>query len=708
MQEELNKFERLEVWEIGPRPDRVMIITLKWILKDSRIALTAFTDTDHAGCQDTKRSTPGSMQLLGDRLMRSQLTNYGLGFNKIPLYRDNKSAIALCCNNVQHSRSKHIDIRYHFIKEQVENEVGELYFVRTEYQLADMLTKALGRERIDFLKTTLGMRSMSPETLKIWDREWMYNMADDGYLSITYRTKVESFLDYAFSNEEYAHGETASRFQHEGQSFTPIEDDDVDGCTQMVMDAIGKKSPSQNIDVLLRPLVDELLTLYNDGIETYDTARKENLIMKVVLLWTVSDFPAYAMLSGWSTHGKLACPYCMGNSRSFQLEHRGKPCWFDCHRNFLPSTHPYRKDKRGFIAFNVVLGGPPLELNGDQVWKQIHPYLTVYEDTIPTIGKPMLMNKLTKERCLNKSGKLDFATVLVEVSADEELPHSLKIPYHVLGDEPPRDGNKVGNGNYQGNKDDNEGFVTVGRKNRPVNVKGNTFQDNRDMSYGYLSQSRGARKIDNHINANSKKRGNKYVLVDHSNFKSKVLVRGTSSKSTLDGVCMEEVLVLNSFQALDDHEVIDVIKPGIYPSSDIDCHKYGLDPSCKDDDISSSEGRMADEIRPENVIVNGQGKSNWVSNSAACAIRTGSIVGWDPNSVRVMVLNQRNLWKDLVIHSRIVKDFPWVLLGDFNYILNPYERYVGSLSITHGMADFKDCLAKIKVSDLVMSGLKFT
>ncbi|GKF49134.1 hypothetical protein Tco_0142385 [Tanacetum coccineum] len=64
--------------------------------------------------------------------MRSQLTNYGLGFNKIIMYYDNKSAIALCCNNVQHSRSKHIDIRFHFIKEQVENRVVELYFVNME------------------------------------------------------------------------------------------------------------------------------------------------------------------------------------------------------------------------------------------------------------------------------------------------------------------------------------------------------------------------------------------------------------------------------------------------------------------------------------------------------------------------------------------------------------------------------------------------
>nr|GFB53033.1 copia protein [Tanacetum cinerariifolium] len=92
--------------------------------------------------------------------------DYGLGFNKIPMYCNNKSAIALCCNNVQHSRSKHIDIRYHFIKEQVENGVIELYFVNTEYQLADLFTKALGRDRIDFLTNKLGMRSFTPETLK--------------------------------------------------------------------------------------------------------------------------------------------------------------------------------------------------------------------------------------------------------------------------------------------------------------------------------------------------------------------------------------------------------------------------------------------------------------------------------------------------------------------------------------------------------------
>ncbi|GJZ86416.1 hypothetical protein Tco_0658026 [Tanacetum coccineum] len=109
------------------RPDLVFAVC------DSCIALTAYADADHASCQDTIRSTSSSMQLLGERLVSwsSQLTDYGLGFNKIPLYCDNKSAIALCCSNIQHSRSKHIDVRYHFIKEQLENGVVELYFVRT-------------------------------------------------------------------------------------------------------------------------------------------------------------------------------------------------------------------------------------------------------------------------------------------------------------------------------------------------------------------------------------------------------------------------------------------------------------------------------------------------------------------------------------------------------------------------------------------------
>ncbi|GJT11055.1 retrovirus-related pol polyprotein from transposon TNT 1-94 [Tanacetum coccineum] len=135
-----------------------------WYPKDTTMALTAYADADRAGCQNTRRSTSGSAQFLGDKLilwMRSQLTDYGFAFNKIPLYCDNRSAIALCCNNVQHSRSKHIDILHHFIREQVEKGVVELYFVTTYYQLADIFTKALPRERKNLATASRGKKKIA-------------------------------------------------------------------------------------------------------------------------------------------------------------------------------------------------------------------------------------------------------------------------------------------------------------------------------------------------------------------------------------------------------------------------------------------------------------------------------------------------------------------------------------------------------------------
>nr|GEZ60056.1 retrovirus-related Pol polyprotein from transposon TNT 1-94 [Tanacetum cinerariifolium] len=184
---------------------------------ESSVALTAFANADHAGCQDTRRSTSGSVQFLGERLiswsskrqksvaissteaeyialsLMDAITAVGLrpciqqnsnvlekgklwihhiivikalDLTKFQCIATIKVLLLLSCNNVQHSRSKHIDIRYHLIKKLVENGVIKLYFVNTEYQLADLFTKALGRDRIEFLTTKLGIRSFTPETLK--------------------------------------------------------------------------------------------------------------------------------------------------------------------------------------------------------------------------------------------------------------------------------------------------------------------------------------------------------------------------------------------------------------------------------------------------------------------------------------------------------------------------------------------------------------
>ncbi|GJR07509.1 hypothetical protein Tco_0790161 [Tanacetum coccineum] len=83
--------------------------------------------------------------------MRTQLLDYGYKYNRISMYCDSKSAIAISCNPVQHSHTKHINIQYHFIKEHVEKGTVKLYFVGTEYQLVDLFTKALPKERFEYL-----------------------------------------------------------------------------------------------------------------------------------------------------------------------------------------------------------------------------------------------------------------------------------------------------------------------------------------------------------------------------------------------------------------------------------------------------------------------------------------------------------------------------------------------------------------------------
>nr|GEY86103.1 hypothetical protein [Tanacetum cinerariifolium] len=147
---------------------------------------------------DTFKSTSGGAQFLGEKLvswsskkkgctalstaeveyvslsaccaqvlwMRTKFTDYGFHFNKIPIYYNSKSAIAISCNPVQHSRTKHIDVHYHFIKEHAEKDTIELYFVKTDYQLANIFTKARPADRFNYLVHRLGMRSLSPKELE--------------------------------------------------------------------------------------------------------------------------------------------------------------------------------------------------------------------------------------------------------------------------------------------------------------------------------------------------------------------------------------------------------------------------------------------------------------------------------------------------------------------------------------------------------------
>nr|GEZ50031.1 retrovirus-related Pol polyprotein from transposon TNT 1-94 [Tanacetum cinerariifolium] len=125
-----------------------------WYPKDFGFALTAFANADYAGCQDTRRSTSGSAQFLGGRL--------------VSWSSKKKKSTAISTTEAEYiALSKHIDIRHHFIKEQVERRIVELYFIETKYQLADIFTKALPRKRFETLLPLLGVQQMSLETLLI-------------------------------------------------------------------------------------------------------------------------------------------------------------------------------------------------------------------------------------------------------------------------------------------------------------------------------------------------------------------------------------------------------------------------------------------------------------------------------------------------------------------------------------------------------------
>ncbi|GJY14644.1 retrovirus-related pol polyprotein from transposon TNT 1-94 [Tanacetum coccineum] len=181
--------------------EHVLVPRILPILKvnvDSGFELIAYSDADHACCKDDCKSTSGGLQFLGGKIvswsskkqdytamstaeaeyvslfaccaqviwMQTQLLDYGYKYNRILMYCDSKSAIAISCNPVQHSKTKHIDIRYHFIKEHVERGTVEIYFVGTAYQLADLFTKELLKERFEYLVHRIGMRCMTPTQLE--------------------------------------------------------------------------------------------------------------------------------------------------------------------------------------------------------------------------------------------------------------------------------------------------------------------------------------------------------------------------------------------------------------------------------------------------------------------------------------------------------------------------------------------------------------
>ncbi|XP_071687837.1 uncharacterized protein [Rutidosis leptorrhynchoides] len=129
-------------------------------------------------------------------------------------------------------------------------------------------------------------------------------------------------------------------------------------------------APGNNIDVYLEPPVDELKLLWDHGVETYDSSTNSNFQMRAGMVWTISDFPAYANLSGWSTKGKLACPSYHKHTKSIRLKRSRKFVFMGYHR-FLSKRHAYRKDKNSFDGTEE-LESKPTCLTGSDVLNELN------------------------------------------------------------------------------------------------------------------------------------------------------------------------------------------------------------------------------------------------------------------------------------------------------------------------------------------------
>ncbi|XP_059297176.1 uncharacterized protein LOC132050130 [Lycium ferocissimum] len=137
----------------------------------------------------------------------------------------------------------------------------------------------------------------------------------------------------------------------------------------------GPRSPGNVIDIYLQPLIEELNVLWEFGVETYDASRNRTFQMRAALLWTINDFPMYAMLAGWSTKGKLACPCCNYGTNFRYLKHSQKMCYMD-HRVFLPMD-PWRSNRRSFNG-KIEFRPPPPLLKGTDVFNSLQHVTNVF------------------------------------------------------------------------------------------------------------------------------------------------------------------------------------------------------------------------------------------------------------------------------------------------------------------------------------------
>ncbi|WVZ75646.1 LOW QUALITY PROTEIN: hypothetical protein U9M48_023682 [Paspalum notatum var. saurae] len=181
-----------------------------WYSSGSSLSLRGFSDADHAGCRIDRKSTSGTCQLLGTSLssrkqasvslftteaeyiaaagccsqllwMKATLSDFGLRFGKIPLLVDSTSAISVAKNPVLHSRTKHIDVRFHFLRDHYEKGDIDLIHVVSANQLADIFTKPIEFDAFTHLRGGVELLACS-----------LHRLHDEGVDNALIKGEIES------------------------------------------------------------------------------------------------------------------------------------------------------------------------------------------------------------------------------------------------------------------------------------------------------------------------------------------------------------------------------------------------------------------------------------------------------------------------------------------------------------------------------------
>jgi hypothetical protein len=128
---------------------------------------------------------------------------------------------------------------------------------------------------------------------------------------------------------------------------------------------LGSDHPGPKLNVMLKPLINELKELWN-GVEAYDSSKKQKFTLRAAYLWPIHDFMTYNIFVGWSIHDRLTCLICRSDTDCFCLTAGGKISYFDYHRRWLPPKHPFRMQKDSFRKDTIIKKGPLKRLSGSE------------------------------------------------------------------------------------------------------------------------------------------------------------------------------------------------------------------------------------------------------------------------------------------------------------------------------------------------------